>query len=357
MLLAILGAAALGAPAADSKAMKNFGHAIKNGHFLPGPAEITTFEHNCTTPPCVITQLHCPTAGPAGWDLAVVKVYVDGEATPSLSFTLLELANLGRWGKGAGAPPGDGGPWGISLLGHTAANGGVYSTVRIPFGKHVKTTITNGTPKGGTFWFIVRGVESYPVVVGDVVLPPAARLKLHRLNASTSGGELVTLVNISAGTSGAVLNLKFDASNGVPGQSGQYGYLEACMRFYPDGQREPMFLSSGAEDYFLSAYYFNEGEFKTPNSGLTYYDHKGTLSAYKTHDRDPIFFDDGMTLVFRNSETTTGCGDTQHCPNQYCPPGATATRTGTEEGPAWLLEDDAQGAAGGETQYETLVWV
>ena len=129
------------------------------------------------------------------------------------------------------------------------------------------------------------------------------------------------------------------------------------MRFYPDGQREPMFLSSGAEDYFLSAYYFNEGEFKTPNSGLTYYDHKGTLSAYKTHDRDPIFFDDGMTLVFRNSETTTGCGDTQHCPNQYCPPGATATRTGTEEGPAWLLDDDAQGAAGGETQYETLVWV
>ena len=78
---------------------------VRAGHFLPGPAEITTFEHNCTAPPCVITQLHCPTAGPQGWDLAVVKIYVDGEATPSLSFTLLELANIGRWGHGAGPAP------------------------------------------------------------------------------------------------------------------------------------------------------------------------------------------------------------------------------------------------------------
>ena len=65
-------------------------------------------------------------------------------------------------------------------------------------------------------------------------------------------------------------------------------YLEACMRAMIDGAEEPLFLSSGAEDYFLSAYYFDEGEFKTPNSGLTYFDGKGTLSAYKVHDRDPV---------------------------------------------------------------------
>ena len=37
-----------------------------------------------------------------------------------------------------------------------------------------------------------------------------------------------------------------------------YGYLEACMRALVDGSTDPIFLSSGAEDYFLSAYYFNE---------------------------------------------------------------------------------------------------
>eukprot|EP00662_Eupelagonemidae_sp_cell21_P016368 gene16368-24608_t len=55
--------------------------------------------------------------------------------------------------------------------------------------------------------------------------------------------------------------------------------------------------------------------FKTPNSGLTYFDGHGTLSAYKTHDRDPLLFDDGFRLVFRNGEVTTGCGDPEHCPN------------------------------------------
>jgi hypothetical protein len=115
-------------------------------------------------------------------------------------------------------------------------------------------------------------------------------------------------------------------------------------------------MLTGAD--FLSAYYFNEGEFKTPNSGLTYYDHKGTLSAYKTHDRDPLFFDDGMKLVFRNSETTSGCGDTEHCPNQFCSPHTTPR----------VFGDDTAQAAGGEmmrddsakdtsAQYETLVWV
>lgn len=53
--------------------------------------------------------------------------------------------------------------------------------------------------------------ESYPIALGDVDLPPTARLKLHRLNTSTVPLQLVTLVDIPAGTAGAVLNMKFDA--------------------------------------------------------------------------------------------------------------------------------------------------
>jgi hypothetical protein len=44
------------------------------------------------------------------------------------------------------------------------------------------------------------------------------------------------------------------------------------------------------------------------------------VSAYKTHDRDPLFFSEGLKLVWRNGEDTVGCGDMQHCPAQYCPP-------------------------------------
>lgn len=55
--------------------------------------------------------------------------------------------------------------------------------------------------------------------------------------------------------------------------------------------------------------------FKTPESGLTYYDGKGILSAYKMHDRDPIIFNNGFNLIFRNNEKTQGCGTMELCPS------------------------------------------
>ena len=74
---------------------------------------------------------------------------------------------------------------------------------------------------------------------------PAA---LSQLNAAVAPQELVTLADIPAGTAGALLNVKFDAADST------YHYLEACMRAMIDGADTPLFLSSGAEDYFLSAY-------------------------------------------------------------------------------------------------------
>jgi hypothetical protein len=65
------------------------------------------------------------------------------------------------------------------------------------------------------------------------------------------------------------------------------------MRFYPNAKdaatnSTPIFLSSGAEDYFLSASYFDEGEFISPNSGLTY-KAGGAIGSYKLHDlRDQV---------------------------------------------------------------------
>jgi hypothetical protein len=56
-------------------------------------------------------------------------------------------------------------------------------------------------------------------------------------------------------------------------------------------------------------------------------------------------------------ETTTGCGDLEHCPNQYCAPNATA-----REGPnTWSAarEREQSGLRGGgntDAMYKTLVW-
>ena len=115
--------------------MKVFGHAInKNGHFPAKGTEVTTFEHNCTTAPCAITQIvracaarprrqrwrapltpshipqpqHCPTAGPVGWQDARLRIYIDGEKTATIDITLLELANVGVYN----GQDGDAAPWG-----------------------------------------------------------------------------------------------------------------------------------------------------------------------------------------------------------------------------------------------------
>ena len=52
------------------------------------------------------------------------------------------------------------------------------------------------------------------MVLGDLQLPPTARLRFHRFEAPTTNLELVTLATVPKGTAGALLNVRFDA-NGV----------------------------------------------------------------------------------------------------------------------------------------------
>jgi hypothetical protein len=274
LLATMLIAEPCAAPTPVTPRMRTFGHSVKAGHLPPAGTEVTTFEHTCGSPPCCLTQLHCPTAGPAGWELAVLRVYVDGETSASINVTLLELANVGRFapdGQAAGGKNGSAAPWGVGLFGHTAKDGGVYSTMRIPFGSSVRTTIESGVPAEGIFWMIVRGTEAYPVVLGDLQLPAAARLRLYRFNATTQPKQLVTLASVPKGMAGAVLNVKFDAAGrggtadgtfhqnaqqqldartgaGSGSRGGVLDYLEACMRAQFDGSDEVTFLSSGAED-------------------------------------------------------------------------------------------------------------
>ena len=58
--------------------------------------------------------------------------------------------------------------------------------------------------------------------------------------------------------------------------------------------------------------------FKTPNSGLTYLDRaNGAIGAYKTHTYDPIIYQNGMNLIFRNNEITDDCGTIDCCPRYF----------------------------------------
>lgn len=60
------------------------------------------------------------------------------------------------------------------------------------------------------------------------------------------------------------------------------------------------------QDYFLGTYYFDTGKFHADMAGLTHFDRNNhSFSAYRFHDEDPIFFQDGLRLTCR-------CGETEH---------------------------------------------
>jgi hypothetical protein len=64
-----------------------------------------------------------------------------------------------------------------------------------------------------------------------------------------------------------------------------------------------LFLSSGLEDYFLGTYYFNRGRYHSNVAGLTHLNMEtNEFSAYRFHDDDPIFFQNGLRLVNKVGE-------------------------------------------------------
>ena len=284
-----------------------FGTAIKNGP-LPPKQELTTFQHNCTSAPCTVTQIHVPSIYPSGtdafnWENGRLRVYVDDAVAPSIDISLLELAHVGAQGAVNTLPPADGSPFGNDLFGKTARTGGVYSTMRIPFQKSIRTTIQAPPSATGssTYWFIIRGIEAMPITLGsELQLPDQASLHMWRnANATVMPLDYIRVASSPDTTAGAIVSMMFD------GQSSDFNFLEACVRLYldPQSSAKPLFLSSGTEDMFLSASYYDEGMFKTSQSGVTYTNGSGGVAMFKRFDsRDYILFHTGFNMSWRNNE-------------------------------------------------------
>ena len=93
----------------------------------------------------------------------------------------------------------------------------------------------------------------------------------------------------------------------------------------------------------------------TSQAGLTYFNRStSTLAAYKTHIEDPILWRDGMRLRFRNCEETAGCGDMNHCPNQFCSTDQRAQQLTASPLPSHV--SSKQGDVGDVAEYSTLVF-
>jgi hypothetical protein len=156
--------------------------------------------------------------------------------------------------------------------------------------------------------FTIRGLEATPIQIGDsLFIPPAtgARLIVYKNeNVTVQPLELIDVVPQLTGR-GALYAVI------VMIQSENLDFLEGCFRAYFNSSSDvPTLLSSGTDEYFFSSQYFSavDGGYALPMSGLL---HKtnSSVSAFRIHQVDPIVFNDGFKLLWRNGEkwdTTKG---------------------------------------------------
>eukprot|EP01064_Diplonema_japonicum_P020460 TRINITY_DN2991_c1_g2_i2.p1 TRINITY_DN2991_c1_g2~~TRINITY_DN2991_c1_g2_i2.p1 ORF type:complete len:430 (+),score=107.54 TRINITY_DN2991_c1_g2_i2:71-1360(+) len=230
-------------------------------------------------------------------DGTVIRFYIDGETTPSIDMLPPMAAGVGFNDSHA--------PWGTKWMGLGAGNGGNgqawFNNFRIPFTKSIRVTLhhQSGAPFGG-FYFIVRGARDMPIQVGGYTLPKTAKLLLQKFEGELQPLEWLAVTDVKSGS-----GIHFASTIAVA--SNDLNFLEGCYHsFSPYNESFPgVLLSTGTEDYFDSGWYFNAGTFRFPVSGNTHLvsgNGKVTWSAYRMHDQDPLFFNDGLRVLWRNGD-------------------------------------------------------
>ena len=282
-----------GAPVAEVQgavvlkpSMRTFGNALK-AFPVKGGHEQLLFNFSSepepgNTAPHVITEQWFALFG-SGFGAnadARIRVYVDDEAVPSLDFQLFFAHTVGVQNCVDDVCSDPRVPWASSEVQHMAHAGALKNRYRIPFTRSIKITAT--VPTNGAVYYYCRGMTHLPVIVGDLQLPDAARLKLHKnWNVTVPPLGQLALVPPRVNSSGLLYATVWSA------ESEYIGFMEGCVRAVPD-QQPTIFLSSGTEDYFESANFFNAGHPVDSAPGANPWPNKTML------DRNNLFTTAGM---------------------------------------------------------------
>lgn len=272
--------------------LKTFGTMGKELTILTQEHEVELFQHKGKG--CITHMWFGGSFDNLGY--TTIRIYVDGEEKPSIDMDLYLGHGIGFKDKRA--------PWGNQRMGNIGGISGIYDTYKIPFGKSIRITglLQPGGKEKTNFWWIIRGTENLPVTIAGVHLPENARLKLYKLeNYEAEPLEVFALCNVSG--SGLLWQVTMQAKAlRKTGSWKDLSFMESVIRAYTEGEN-PLFLSSGLEDYFLGTYYFNTGYFTTPLAGVTHFDKKKSeFSAFRLHEDDPVFFKNGLKLTCRCGE-------------------------------------------------------
>jgi hypothetical protein len=299
--------------------LRTFSFSLSQGYVSTSPSTLLERRLDSGVSHAVLHHLWVATNPADIADVVVFQYFLDGERLrPSLNFTMSQAAGVMFRNASLGPPaalqvrP----PWSTDWMGQNAAESGWFHTFPIPFYRSCR--IAAYLPEGlglskVEVWIIIRATEGMPLVVGGLPLPLSQqpRLQLQRIDElPVQPHDFVTFASVPRGHSGLLLLHSLHAVSAVR------DFFEGCYHSYDPYTDAPLnsthwpgdIVSTGMEDYFLSAYGFTAGVFAGHNSGLTYFACNPasiancSISAYRFHDRDPIFFEDGFRFMWRIGE-------------------------------------------------------
>ncbi len=215
-----------------------------------------------------------------------IKMYWDGETNPSVE-----------------APLGDFFGDGFAKRHYTAlvmgeSSGGFYCYLPMPFRRHGRIVIENGTGQRVDALY-------YNIDVERAAPLPATVATFHAWwHRDVRTTDTLPHLILDAHGRGQFVGLSLNAES----YSNNLGFLEGDEIYDVDGTRRGQ--GTGTEDYFNSGWYFDEGTYAGPYHGLIIKDTKrGRIAAYRWHIADPIPFDDSIRIAIEHGTNNTEVAD------------------------------------------------
>jgi hypothetical protein len=225
------------------------------------------------------------------WRFSILRVYWDGETTPSIEVPVGDFfaSGWGRYGQ-------------ISSLAVAVNPGSAFNCYwSMPFRKGCRMTMTNIAPEAMTLYYQID--YALTEIPDDTAYLHA---QFRRVNPLPYKG----VYTIADGVKGEGHYVGTHLSWGVR-NNGWWG--EGEIKFFMDGDTEfPTICGTGTEDYFCGSYNFENQdshkyqEFTTPYSGLPLvirpdgqYQSQERFSLYRWHIVEPIRFERDLRVTIQ----------------------------------------------------------
>jgi len=185
------------------------------------------------------------------------------------------------------------------LFSKFGAHNSISLDFQIPYYKSCRVELVQPVPNvNERIWTTVRANTKPYVTYAGKRLPKGIYFKgIRAANQPVKSGDQFTMMETQKNSMVIGVNLFLNSETETS--------MEACLRAYNTTSDKAEFLSSGLEDFFLSTYYFDSGQFMGYKCGQTCLRRENgavQLSAYRQFPDNPLCFNHPVRITVRNGE-------------------------------------------------------